>query len=1136
MLLASIISVSAISFSVAQSILPNIKVDEKNKNTGVYLLSSDVAKTEIIFLPGLINVNSVTTQNGNQSVISLDKGFPMLKKGCPDLPKLTTDISIGNQSENAIEIVSSDFYELNNFEIAPSKGTLSRSVDPSTIPYEFGDVYNTNEFFPNQIATLSNPFIIRNLRGATVNVFPFQYNAVTKVLRVYTSIVVAIKQVSATGGVNPLINNSSMEKVETDFNYLYKNKFINYTNNERYTPLEEQGSMLIICGSSYMNTILPFVNWKKQKGIEVTLVDVATVGNNAAAIKTYVANFYNNNPTFTFLLLIGDDAQVKTSSTGAGDSDNDYTYIVGTDHYPDIFSGRFSAETIAELQTQVDRSISYEKNPVPGVWHKTGIGIGSQYGGSGSGYHDLADWDHERHIRSELLNYTYSSVAELYEGSRGGMDAPGDPVAANLTNALNAGASVINYTGHGNITTIATTNFYNNDVANLSNDNMLPFVWIVGCQVGNFKTNYCFSEAWMRHTHNGNSIGAIANMGSTINQSWDEPMAAQIEFNRLLTDSLPLNIKHTFGGISFNGLMFMNDVYGSSGDNMTDTWTLFGDPSIVVRTDDPGAMTVMHASTIPIGSNNFSVSCNIEGALVCLSMNNNILATAYINSGVANFNFTALSVVDTILVTATAYNKETYQGNVVIIVPSGPWVLASGAIVHDASGNNNSLADYAENIQLEVALNNVGVATANAVSATLSTADTYITINNATNNSYGNIASGATVSIANSFDITVANNIPHGHVVNFTLTAQDNNSNTWTSNFSISVLAPKFANSVLVSINDASGNNNGRIDAGESVFVTIQSQNIGGSNSPSATSQLNFTSPYLTNNTGNFNAGVVNAAGNVVSTFMLTAAGSCPHNLFVPMTFSINGGAYSDQKMIQQPLNLIIEDWENASSFNWVTSGTANWFITPTLPYDGAYCMESGNIGNNQSTTLQLTLNVIAPDSIIFYKRVDSEAGWDFLHFYENTTEKNKWSGSVPWSRESFGVPGTGNVVLKWTYDKDVAASTGLDAAWLDDIILPQYTAGIMVNEIPVENNSVNAFPNPFSTKTQISFMLSKNMNVSVAIYNSIGQQVSELMNNVPEEKGIHQLDFSPANLSAGLYYCVLNLGGEIFTQKLVVQ
>ena len=70
----------------------------------------------------------------------------------------------------------------------------------------------------------------------------------------------------------------------------------------------------------------------------------------------------------------------------------------------------------------------------------------------------------------------------------------------------------------------------------------------------------------------------------------------------------------------------MNDEYGYSGESETDTWHVFGDPSLEIRTDTPAAMVVDHLEKIEEEATSFEVFVqDVEGALCALSRNGEIL-------------------------------------------------------------------------------------------------------------------------------------------------------------------------------------------------------------------------------------------------------------------------------------------------------------------------------------------------------------------------------------------------------------------------------------------------------------------------------------------------------------------------------
>lgn len=641
------------------------------ENTAVRLVSSTERNSVIEFTIGKTSLTTVQTPSGTEYKVELMDATPVLKKGAPDLPKLTSSLIIPDNGLMQAKVVSSSFTDYENVSIAPSKGSLTRTTDISQIPFTYGKEYSTDEFFPNQTVTLRDPYILRDWRGQTVVVNPVQYNPVTKVLRVYDKITVEVKQI-AQGAVvaNPFLRTES-PLPNSRFSDLYKNQFLNFKNDEeqlRYIPVTEENRMLIICYGEFMSTMSSFVEWKQQEGIHVDMVDVKTIGSRRD-IKNYVANYYHSKG-LTYLLLIGDAAQVPPSITGAGTSDNDYGYIVGNDHYPDIFTGRFSAENVSQLQTQINRTLTYEKSPVTGEWFSRGVCVASNEHTQGDD--DEYDWEHLRKIRNQLLGSTYTDVAELFDGTHpDGVDIPGNPKTGDLLKVLNDGTSVMNYTGHGNVNVILTSGFTNNSIRLLNNANKLPFVWIVGCQTGNFLGNECFSEVLMRSKDaSGQPIGSIANFCSTIDQYWDEPMEAQDVFNTILTDkTITSRILRTFGGISFNGCISMNDKYGETGFDMTDTWVCFGDPSLLVRTDIPEKITAAHTPFISSGITSFHVSCNTENAQVCLYAEGGIIGVGKTSAGGATVNLsTPLSAsAGSVWLTITAFNKIPYQIKIPLI-------------------------------------------------------------------------------------------------------------------------------------------------------------------------------------------------------------------------------------------------------------------------------------------------------------------------------------------------------------------------------------------------------------------------------------------------------------------------------------
>ncbi len=517
--------------------------------------------------------------------LALDDESNIMLKGKPELPNICRSIIIPDDLIMEVRVARSQYQEYEEMQIIPSKGHLLRTVNPEDVPYEFDEMYNENKWFPEKIVELREPYILRDFRSLVVEINPFQYNPVEEKLRFYTDITIEVYP-NGFDSINCITRTELPSKIDTDFKQIYARHFINLNTifNNRYDPVEEQGNMLVITYDDFWDSMIPFVQWKNMKGVPTEMVNVSTIGD-VNAIKTYIENYYNNYG-LTFVLLVGDAAQVPTTYIGYNASDPSYSYIVGNDHYPDLFVGRFSAQTVDQLETQVERSIEYEKYPQANAdWYRKGIGVASSQGPGDDGE---MDYEHIRNIRSKLMNYTYIEVDELYDGSQGGEDESGNPTPSMVSEALNDGRSITNYCGHGSPTGWGSSGFSNSDINNLVNDNMLPYVICVACNNGQFDDyDACFCETWLRATNDGEPTGAIAATGSSKGMSWSPPMDGQDEMNDLIVETYTDNVKRTIGGIHANGCMHMNDEYGSSGENETDAWHIFGDPSLQIRTDTP---------------------------------------------------------------------------------------------------------------------------------------------------------------------------------------------------------------------------------------------------------------------------------------------------------------------------------------------------------------------------------------------------------------------------------------------------------------------------------------------------------------------------------------------------------------------
>ena len=139
---------------------------------------------------------------------------------------------------------------------------------------------------------------------------------------------------------------------------------------------------------------------------------------------------------------------------------------------------------------------------------------------------------------------------------------------------------------------------------------------------------------------------------------------------------------------------------------------------------------------------------------------------------------------------------------------------------------------------------------------------------------------------------------------------------------------------------------------------------------------------------------------------------------------------YWDQKSIN------LEDFETGgfTQFDWQLDPTYPWQITSINPYEGSFCMKSGNYQVHGTTsTMQVTVDIPYDSYISFYRKISSESGCDHGHFYIDNNQMNYWSGTYDWTEYSYAVT-AGTHTFKWSYSKDGSVNSGDDCFYVDYI------------------------------------------------------------------------------------------------------
>ncbi len=620
------------------------------------------------------------------------------KAGYAELPVINANLMLDTDYDVTVSVDETDYIDIQlDYPIIPSRGVIYRNQDPNEIPYNISPESIVDEFYPTELAFNEDPFILRDVRGVNIYAHPFRYNAEKKVLRVYKTLVVTVHE-DMSKTTNPLT--ISPDYVTPAMNSIYESLFINYAP-ERFTnELGEHGEMLVIYTSRDVDAIQPYITWKKEKGYVVHTMEVAAGTN----VKSTIQNAYDANPNIFYVQLVGGWDEIKTDTENlAGNTtapmDPMLGCVVGTDFYPDIIIGRFSARTTENVTTHVNKSIDYMMNPDTGAsgdWYTKAVGMARNEGDGGGHHGGEADYVHMDIVRDKLFSYNYTTVYREYDGNVPGVT---NTTATQISSRINDGISVLNFCNHGYETGWSVGSYSNTHVNALTNGNKLPFIWSVACLVGKFNySSDCFAETWL----NKSGGGAVAFLGATINQPWQPPMTGQDYFNDLLiggynydtgdggdgnsTNTTAANKRTTFGALSFNGMILMlSDSYGTASYQETmKTWTLFGDASVQVRTDTPVDMAISHDPDVILGSAVFDVTCDTEGAWGTLTRDGNLIGTAFASGGsIAITIDEEIMVGDVLKLVVTAYNKVPYVVNLNVI--------AAGAYANFTADQTNIL-------------------------------------------------------------------------------------------------------------------------------------------------------------------------------------------------------------------------------------------------------------------------------------------------------------------------------------------------------------------------------------------------------------------------------------------------------------
>ena len=1101
----------------------------------------------------------VATPQGDQFIVNVPRMASMLEAGAPDLPMYPIPAVIGDRAEMTVNVIDAQYTDYPNTSIAPSKGNLSRQVNPNDVPYTYGAMYQQDAFWPATPAYLEKPYILRDFRGQNIMVRPFAYNPVTKTLRVYESLTLEMTKVSDNGENQKVTRRDNTIKVSPEQKAQYNRRFINFGQATAKYPFDEDlGEMLIICTDAYMSNLQPLADWKNQSGRPTTLVSLTTAGgNNANNIKNYISNIYNDpNHNLEFILLVGEYNDLTPYVIDyEKKSDNWFGKMEGNDNYLELLVGRLSVSNAADADLQVNKIIHYERDiTVDDTWCNKGLGIGSIYEGAG-GHFGEYDNVHIDHIRDTLLHYTYNTVTDLHSGQGASIGS--------ISGAINEGVSIINYCNHGSTTSWGVANYSNSDVAELTNNDKLPFVWSVACLNGQFDTGTCFAEAWMRAGNGGNMTGAIGGMFSWISQPWQPPMYGQDEMVDILTEWHSADLYyHTLGGASLNGSMYVLDAAPNDDNETFNTWLLFGDPSLLVRTDNPTEMGLnLTPAALMVGMSSLELTAETNYGIATLSNSEGVIATATIVNGTAVLEFPALDAVEDLSLTVIGYNKVTEVMPVSVLPAEGAYISVDAFTPGNVPVNEEQL--------MSMTFKNIGVdATAGTTTVVLSCDDERLTFSDNTA-TFESLGANETVTLTDEFAFTVAPGVEDNTKIQIDINMTCNGS-IWTGKAKITVGAPIIAFDEFQCI--------GGYTPGESQNVIVRFRNDGHYKATNAVVSISCQdeSGLITFDNNTVEIGTVEVGSICTAMFTVNIDSTYQTDQVINLLFNFtadNDVMAEGTGDLKNTCNVVFalsdsygDGWNGNNLVVNFNDGTPSQNLTFTEGSSANFTLEIG-IGTH------VTLGWIAGS-------YPHECGFtvSYLDGDEITSVASTSWGNSPlnasWSYEfdvyCGGMPVVGvltpvdrlqytvdeenrALVLRWRAPEDalsyIITRDGIEIGqtsentFIDEdpiesteyCVIARYMAGdaeatcTEVGEVwgvEEERDEVNLYPNPVNGTLYLN---GGDTEYSYVLYNGMGQTVAS-----GTAKGMQTIDCS--NMAKGVYFMHLTVNAKVSVEKVVVK
>jgi hypothetical protein len=724
------------------------------------------------------------------------------------LPTITRLIAVPFDSDPQLRVVSSHSAAIENVKLAPADDEIAGG-DGGAERWELAR---------GEIAG-----VMRDLRLYTITISPIRYDSEGNSLEVFDEIEIEISH----AGTQITRYDCISEAFAPIYRSLVDNPAV-------FDPIAiTRGAYWIILADTFRSDVMTLYDWKKAKGFDVVFIIKSQIGPNTYTnIRNYIRTRFDTclvKPDY--ITIVGDvympsNRGIATHIYEYSASDNFYTFLSGADYFPEVLIGRIAVDNTNDIARYLTKLLTYERPPDPGdlAWLRRAVMVA----GGEQEEDDRSTHRTKLLCREWMLADGFDRVETLFVNY-----SQGDPTAADIVAAIDAGAGYVNRRGWGGSEGWWVPQFDIGDIQSLNNAPHFPIMTSVGEATGDFEDAVCFGEAWIRGNNRGGA-GFIGNSNHFSHTVYDNPVDVGIFWGLFEEGVTTLAQAQLMGKMTLYNAFPNKRNRGDQVELYFNSYNVLGDPEVNCWTGAPREMGFFHADSIPVGQNVVGLriidemGAPIGGAAVCLWKGDEIFETGFTGPDGIRLLEVSASTAGPMRATATARGFAPVEDTILFF--ASPMVVTYlNHVVNDdelgeSSGDDDGIANPSETIELLLGLRNLSTESIAAlVTCQLVNSSPFMEVLRDTA-SYADILPGDSAYCATPYLIRVADDAPDqaDPALFLDISTVDNHYSQGVATLSLAAPAIMVDSAVVIG-----GDGNGRFDPGETAYLRIHARNSG---------------------------------------------------------------------------------------------------------------------------------------------------------------------------------------------------------------------------------------------------------------------------------------------------------------------